>query len=91
MDLIHSFASNGALLAVLAHGMIGVSLVWDKVLLKNRGTKNLYSYVFWLGSLSVLGVALPGRLDVPERAVQAKTQRRLQKSRCRTTSGAHPP
>ena len=58
MDLIRSFASNGALLAVLAHGMIGVSLVWDKVLLKNRGTKNLYSYVFWLGSLSVFGVLL---------------------------------
>lgn len=49
---------NGALIAVLAHALIGVSLVWDKVLLKKRGTKNLFSYVFWLGSLSVFGLAL---------------------------------
>lgn len=49
---------NGPLLAVLAHGIIGASLVWDKVLLKNPGTKNLVSYVFWLGALSVFGVVL---------------------------------
>lgn len=49
---------NGPLLAVLGHGMIGASLVWDKVLLKNPGTKNLVSYVFWLGALSVFGVVL---------------------------------
>lgn len=57
MNLI-DLLKSGALLAVIAHGMIGISLVWDKVLLKNRGTKNLYSYVFWLGSLSVFGVLL---------------------------------
>ncbi len=53
-----SILKNGPLLAVLAHGIIGASLVWDKVLLKNPGTKNLVSYVFWLGSLSVFGVVL---------------------------------
>ncbi|HET7213579.1 MAG TPA: EamA family transporter, partial [Terriglobia bacterium] len=49
---------NGAFVAVIAQAVIGASLVWDKVLLKHPGTKNLYSYVFWLGSLSVFGVAL---------------------------------
>ena len=49
---------NGAFVAVIAHAIIGASLVWDKVLMKHPGTKNLYSYVFWLGSLSVFGVAL---------------------------------
>lgn len=49
---------NGAFIAVIAQGLIGASLVWDKVLLKNPGTKNIYNYVFWLGSLSVFGLAL---------------------------------
>lgn len=52
------FVKNGILMAVLAHGLIGVSLVWDKVLLKRPGTKNLYSYIFWMGSLSIFGVVL---------------------------------
>jgi drug/metabolite transporter (DMT)-like permease len=58
--LLHlfSFARNGALMAILAHGLIGISLVWDKVLLKNPGTRNLFSYVFWLGAMSALGVLL---------------------------------
>jgi len=55
---VFGFARNGALMAVIAHGLIGASLVWDKVLLKRRGTKNLFSYVFWLGAMSVFGVIL---------------------------------
>src|SRR5690348_7349582 len=54
LDLVQ----NGAFIAVIAHGVIGVSLVWDKVLLKRRGTTNVFSYVFWLGSLSIFGLAL---------------------------------
>ena len=42
----------------MAHGLIGISLLWDKVLLKHPGTKNLFSYVFWLGAMSVFGVVL---------------------------------
>ena len=53
-----SLMKNGVLMAILAHGLIGISLVWDKVLLKNPGTKNLFSYVFWLGAMSALGVLL---------------------------------
>lgn len=49
---------NGILIAVIAHGLIGASLVWDKVLLQKRGTKNLASFVFWLGAISFFGLAL---------------------------------
>jgi drug/metabolite transporter (DMT)-like permease len=49
---------NGVLMAIVAHGLIGISLVWDKVLLKRPQTKNLASYVFWLGFISVFGLCL---------------------------------
>lgn len=56
--MLSFFTNDGALVAVTAHGLIGISLLWDKVLLKRRGTQNLPSYVFWLGAMSVLGVLL---------------------------------
>jgi drug/metabolite transporter (DMT)-like permease len=49
---------NGAFVAIIAQGLIGISLIWDKVLLKKPGTRNLFSYVFWLGAMSVFGVIL---------------------------------
>ena len=49
---------NGFFIAIIAHGLIGISLVWDKVLLKRPQTKNLASYVFWLGFISVFGLFL---------------------------------
>jgi drug/metabolite transporter (DMT)-like permease len=49
---------NGVLIAIIAHGLIGISLVWDKVLLKRSGTQNLFSYVFWLGAISIFGLVL---------------------------------
>lgn len=52
------FVKNGILVAVIAHGLIGISLVWDKVLLKRSGTRNLFSYVFWLGAISIFGLIL---------------------------------
>ena len=55
---VFGFAKNGILIAIIAHGMIGISLVWDKVLLKRKGTRNLFSYVFWLGAISVFGIVL---------------------------------
>jgi drug/metabolite transporter (DMT)-like permease len=55
---VFDLLKNGAFMAIIAHGLIGLSLVWDKVLLRHRGTQNLFSYVFWLGSLSVFGVLL---------------------------------
>lgn len=58
MNLLRSLALNGALIAVIAHGLIGISLVWDKVLLKKPATKNLSSYIFWLGAISIFGLAL---------------------------------
>jgi drug/metabolite transporter (DMT)-like permease len=53
-----AIAKNGVLIAIIAHGLIGISLVWDKVLLKQRGTQNLFSYVFWLGAISIFGLIL---------------------------------
>lgn len=49
---------NGVLMAILAHSFIGGSLVWDKVLLRNPQTRNLVAYVFWLGAISIFGLAL---------------------------------
>lgn len=58
MHTIESIFLNGILIAVVAHGLIGISLIWDKVLLKRPETKNLLSYVFWLGAISVFGLVL---------------------------------
>lgn len=59
--MFHSVESvflNGVLIAIVAHGLIGLSLVWDKVLLQRKGTQNLLSYVFWLGAISIFGLIL---------------------------------
>jgi len=52
------FLHNGIFVAIIAHSLIGISLVWDKVLLKRPETRNLLSYVFWLGFISIFGLAL---------------------------------
>ena len=49
---------NGVLIAIVAHGLIGISLVWDKVLLRRKRMQNLASYVFWLGAISIFGLLL---------------------------------
>lgn len=58
MVFFKHIAVNGFLMAILAHGLVGISLVWDKVLLNRPMTKNLASYVFWLGAISIFGLAL---------------------------------
>jgi drug/metabolite transporter (DMT)-like permease len=58
MSFLKGVVLNGVFIAIIAHGLIGVSLVWDKVLLKKQGMKNLLSYVFWLGAISVFGLVL---------------------------------
>jgi uncharacterized membrane protein len=55
---IKELALNGILLAIIAHGLIGISLIWDKVLLKRPETTDLASYVFWLGAISIFGLVL---------------------------------
>jgi len=52
------FLTNGILIAAIAHGLIGITLIWDKILLQRPATKNLANYVFWMGAMSVLGVLL---------------------------------
>jgi uncharacterized membrane protein len=49
---------SGVLLATLAHLLIGISLVWDKVLLQRKETRKLVPYVFWLGAISIFGLLL---------------------------------
>jgi drug/metabolite transporter (DMT)-like permease len=58
MSLIKDVLSDGILIAIIAHGLIGISLIWDKFLLRRTGTKNLLSYIFWLGAISVFGLFL---------------------------------
>src|SRR5579875_1545545 len=58
MHILKSIALSGILIAIIAHGLVGLSLVWDKVLLQRKGTQSLVSYVFWLGAISIFGVVL---------------------------------
>lgn len=72
MNLFKAIVGNGVLIAILGHGLIGISLVWDKVLLGRRTTTNLVSYVFWLGAISVLALALlPFGFEMPKASVAA--------------------
>jgi drug/metabolite transporter (DMT)-like permease len=56
MDL--SFIHNGVFISITAHGLIGASLLWDKILLRRPETTNLPAYVFWLGFISIFGLLL---------------------------------
>lgn len=60
MNALKEIIASGILIAVVAHGLIGISLVWDKVLLQEKATRNLLSYVFWLGAISIFGLVLLG-------------------------------
>lgn len=54
----NSFLNNGIFIAIIAHGTLGLSLIWDKILLLQPETKNVVNYVFWLGAMSILGLLL---------------------------------
>ncbi len=58
MSTLKSFFENGILIAIIAHGLVGLSLVWDKILLKRKGMQDLASYIFWLGAISIFGLIL---------------------------------
>lgn len=53
-----SVLQNGFFIAVVAHALIGVSLIWDKILLGQPKLGDIVNYVFWLGAMSVLGLCL---------------------------------
>src|SRR5436853_7934518 len=53
-----SVLDNGVFIAIIAHGLIGLSLIWDKILLRQPATKSLANYVFWLGAISIFGLLL---------------------------------
>lgn len=57
---------SGFFIAVVAHAVIGISLVWDKILLRRPETGDVVNYVFWLGMMSILGLLLmPFGFHVP--------------------------
>jgi drug/metabolite transporter (DMT)-like permease len=67
-----AFAHNGIFVAIIAHGLIGATLVWDKVLLRRPETRNLFAYVFWLGFISIFGLVLiPFGFHIPRVPVMA--------------------
>ncbi len=53
-----SLLGNGLFIATVAHALIGISLVWDKILLRQPQLGDVVNYVFWLGAMSVLGLCL---------------------------------
>jgi drug/metabolite transporter (DMT)-like permease len=64
------FLRNGIWVAILAHGLIGATLLWDKILLRQPETRNLFSYVFWLGFISIFGLLLiPFGFQMPKASV----------------------
>jgi drug/metabolite transporter (DMT)-like permease len=61
-----SLIEKGFFIAVLAHALLGISLVWDKILLGQPKLGDVVNYVFWLGAMSVLGLFLiPFGFHVP--------------------------
>jgi uncharacterized membrane protein len=72
VNLLKAIAGNGILIAIIGQGLIGLSLLWDKVLLGRRTTTNLMSYIFWLGAISIFGLALlPFGFKMPKMSVAA--------------------
>ncbi len=58
MQSLKTLLLNGVMIAIVAHSLIGISLVWDKILLQRKGMQNLVVYVFWLGAISIFGLVL---------------------------------
>ena len=50
--------AKGVFIGSIAHTLIGVSLIWDKVLLGRRERRSVVSYVFWLRIVSTAGLGL---------------------------------
>ncbi len=67
-----SFIHNGIFIAIIAHGIIGLSLVWDKILLENPEMQDVVNYIFWLGAISIFGLLLmPFGFHIPSGRVMA--------------------
>ena len=55
LSLIEPLASNRIIVAVIAHGRVGILVVWDYVLLRKPAMQNVLSLVCWAGSISIFG------------------------------------
>lgn len=72
VNFFKSFALNGVFIALIANALIGISLIWDKVLLRRKGMQSLASYVFWLGAISIFGLVLiPFGFQMPSLKIAA--------------------
>lgn len=49
------FPQNGIFVAIVAQFLIGLSLLWDKILLKQPNTQSVVNFVFWMGAISIFG------------------------------------
>src|SRR5215469_496529 len=49
------FLQSGIVIAIVAHFLIGASLLWDKILLKQTNTQGVVNFVFWMGAISIFG------------------------------------
>ena len=50
-----NYLENGVLIAAVAHAIVGLTLVWDKVLLGQTKSQSVVNYVFWLGAIGIFG------------------------------------
>jgi uncharacterized membrane protein len=64
--------TSGITIAVVAHLIVALTLVWDKILLGDKQTQSIIGYVFWFGILSAFGpfLAFFG-LKLPEPRITA--------------------
>lgn len=49
------FLQSGVFIAIIAHFLIGLSLLWDKIILKQTNTASVVNFVFWMGAISIFG------------------------------------
>jgi hypothetical protein len=54
---VFSLIQNGIFISIIVRAIIGLSLVWDKILLKNPETQDVVNYVFWLGAIQLAAVS----------------------------------
>lgn len=47
---------NGIVLAIVGNLILGISLIFDKIFLRDRVTGSTLTYIFWIGILNVFGL-----------------------------------
>lgn len=64
--------TSGVSVAVLAHFIVALTLVWDKIMLEDKQTQSIIGYVFWFGILSAFGPLLAfSGMKLPDLSIAA--------------------